>query len=286
MSAYFNLAARTAPVKPTTSSETGNATAGGVAAALMLASCELLASTGRAELGPERSGASSGALSAGEEPCSEPRPALEIFGTPGPSGSGRALVRAFARSRAPAHAAAASDGREGGQSRRWGISGLVTSARSCPASPTPRVPRRATDGRQQSIAIVANRSSRVGTGQSVFRRDRNRRTRVVGMAKGIVREASAPARIESPAGQREAGCTRGSSPAYPSVSTSSTWPASSSARGVWEIRCHGGPLSAAVRGAGGRGSGGGRPGGSLPGGPSRADSGCRVGGGAGRRRVR
>ena len=51
------------------------------------------------------------------------------------------------------------------------------------------------------------------------------------MAKGIVREASAPARIESPAGQREAGCTRGSSPAYPSVSTSSTWPASSSALG-------------------------------------------------------
>ena len=95
----------------------------------MLASSELLASTGRAELGPERSGASSGALSARRrryEPCSEPRPPLEIFGTPGPSGSGRALVRAFARSGAPAYAAAASDGREavslaGGGSRDWSL---------------------------------------------------------------------------------------------------------------------------------------------------------------------
>ena len=71
-----------------------------------------------------------------------------------------------------------------------------------------------------------------GTGQSVFPRDRNRRTGVVGMAKGIVREASAPARIEAPAGQRVAGWTRGSSPVYPSASTFSSWWVSSSAQGV------------------------------------------------------
>ena len=272
-------------------SDSDSAIAGGVAAALMLASSELLASTGRAELGPERSGASSGALSAREGGLNR-----AASRDPLSKSSGRP-VRLAAAERSCAHSREA--GRlptprqrataekpvslAGGESRDWSL-------RRGPAL----LPRR--HGYPAGRLMGDSRRSRSWTYRPSGR-PASARDKACSAATGIAERESSEWRKGSSARPR---LPRGSSLRRDSAKPAVRGEAArrirrrprlplgrqAAARGVWEIRCHRGPLSAAVRGAGGRGSGGGRPGGSPTGGPSRADSGCRVGGGAGRRRVR